>query len=530
MTISRRDMLAAGLAIPMVALGIPAAAALQAVAVETAAGRVRGARADRVARFLGIRYGQPTAARRFQPPQRAAPWGGIRDALDYGNQSPQLSIGLADAPILRGFAIDRPASEDCLFLNLWTAGNGDGGQRPVMVWLHGGGFVAGSGASLPYDGTRLADRRDVVVVTVNHRLGLFGHLWFDDAAGADYARSGNAGMLDLILALEWVRDNVAAFGGDPANVTIFGESGGGCKVSALMAMPAASGLFHKAIVQSGSLIKAHTPDTAAPMTRTIMGEFGLGPHDAAALAQLPMAAIAPKLRTIAAKVGWRMGPVTGRDLPAHPFDPGASTLSRDVPLLVGANKDEATLIAGMLDPTLFTLGDADLPAKLAALFPGRDVAALIADLRHIHPFASASDLYFTAASWMSVRRNAAIQAERQAAQGGAPVFTYLLAWETPVDGGKWKAPHALDLPLVFDNVALSSQLVGEGVQAQRVADAMSRAWTDFARHGNPGWPRYDAGERATMVFDASSMVVNDPDRAERDLLGGPPVNILAPGQ
>lgn len=530
MTISRRDMMATGLSAPLAALVTPAMAASEPVVAETDAGRVRGSRAGPVARFLGVPYGASTATRRFQPPLRVAPWQGIRDALDYGYQSPQLSIGLAEAPILKGFAIDRPASEDCLFLNVWTAGLGDGGKRPVMVWLHGGGFVAGSGASVPYDGTRLADRRDVVVITVNHRLGLFGHLWFDEAAGADYARSGNAGMLDLILALEWVRDNAAAFGGDPANVTIFGESGGGCKVSALMAMPAAKGLFHKAIVQSGSLIKAHTPETAAPMTRTIMAEFGLGPHDAATLARLPMAVIVPKLRAIAAKVGWRMGPVIGRGLPDHPFDPGASALSQDVPLLVGANKDESTLIAGALDPAIFTLAEADLAGKLTALFPDRDIAMLIADLRRIHPFASASDVYFTAASWLSVRRNAVLQAERKAAQGAAPVYSYLLAWEAPVGGGRWKSPHALDLPLVFDNVAVSPQLVGEGGQAQRVADAMSKAWTDFARSGDPGWPRYDVADRSTLVFDASSAVVRDPDQAERNLFGGPPVNILAPGK
>ncbi len=530
MTISRRNMMVAGLSVPLAGLAIPAMAAPEPVVVKTVAGRVRGTRAGRVARFLGIAYGASTATRRFQPPQRVEPWHGVRDALDYGNQSPQLSIGLAEAPILRGFAIDRPASEDCLVLNVWTAAFGDGGKRPVMVWLHGGGFVAGSGASVPYDGARLADRRDVVVVTVNHRLGLFGHLWFDEGAGTDYARSGNAGMLDLILALEWVRDNAAAFGGDPGNVTIFGESGGGCKVSALMAMPAAKGLFHKAIVQSGSLIKAHTPETAAPMTRSIMAEFGLAPHDATALARLPMAAIEPKLRAIAAKVGWRMGPVIGGDLPDHPFDPGASALSRDVPLLVGANKDESTLIAGALNPAIFTLAEADLAGKLGALFPGRDIAPLIADLRRIHPFARASDMYFTAASWLSVRRNATLQAERKAAQGAAPVFSYLLAWETPVGGGRWKSPHALDLPLVFDNVALSPQLVGEGGQAQRVADAMSQAWTDFARNGDPGWPRYDEVDRSTLVFDASSAMVCDPDSAERSLFGGPPVNILAPGK
>lgn len=495
--------------------------------VDTAAGRLRGIRASGVCRFLGVHYGATTAGRRFQPPRAMPRWSGIVDALDYGDQSPQLSMGLGEASILKGFAIDRRASEDCLVLNVWTAGTNDGARRPVMVWLHGGGFVAGSGASVPYDGTRLARRHDVVVITVNHRLGLFGHLSFGPAAGGAYAQSGNVGMLDLVLALEWVRDNASAFGGDPGNVTIFGESGGGCKVSALMAMPSARGLFHKAIVQSGSLIKAHTPETAAPMTRTIMAEFGLGPNDAATLAALPMAAIEPKLRAIAGKVGWRMGPVLGADLPQHPFDPEAPALSRDVPLLVGANKDEATLIAGAIDPGAFTLDEAGLAMKLAALSPNRDLAPA---LRRLYPFARPSDLGFTAASWMSVRRNASYQVERKAAQAGAPAFSYLLAWETPVEGGRWKSPHALDLPLVFDNVALSPQLVGEGGQAQRVADAMSTAWVRFARTGDPGWPPYDLQRRTTMVFDVSSTIVDDPYGAERLLFAGPPINTLAPGR
>jgi para-nitrobenzyl esterase len=527
MPLSRRHLLATGLVLPLAGVADAATAAAEPVVVETQAGRLRGTRSGRVARFLGIPYGATTAGRRFRPPRPADRWRGIRDALDYGDQSPQLRIGLAEASILKGFAIDRPGTEDCLVLNVWSAGANDRGKRPVMVWLHGGGFVAGSGASVPYDGTRLAERQDVVVVTVNHRLGLFGHLWFADAAGEAYARSGNVGMLDLVLALEWVRGNAAAFGGDPGNVTIFGESGGGCKVSALMAMPAARGLFHKAVVQSGSLIKAHTPETAAPMTATIMAEFGLGPNDAMALSRLPLGAIEPKLPAIAAKVGWRMGPVIGPDLPQHPFDPAAPAASIDVPLLVGANKDEATLIAGAVDPGAFMLDEAGLAKKLGMMSPTGDIAS---KLRRIYPFARPSDLYFTAASWMSVRRNATIQAERKAAQGGAPAHSYLLAWETPVEGGRWKSPHALDLPLVFDTVAVSPQLVGDGGQAQRVADAMSAAWARFARTGDPGWSRYDLARRTTMVFDASSGVVDDPDRAERLLFAGPPINTLAPGR
>lgn len=528
--VGRRGFVSGILATPLAAAMPPMTGAPPPV-VATRHGRVRGAWADGIASFKGVRYGADTAPVRFRAPSAPNTWRGVTDALDYGNQAPQLRIGLADATILQGFAIDRPASEDCLFVNLWTAEPRAGARRPVMVWLHGGGFVAGSGASAPYDGTRLAARHDVVVVTLNHRLGIFGHLWFAPEAGTAFADSGNAGTLDLVLALRWVRDNIAAFGGDPGNVTIFGESGGGCKVSALMATPAAKGLFHKAVVQSGSLIKAHTPATAAPMTRTIMADLGLGEHDAAALARMPYDEIAPKLPVIAGKVGWRLGPVIdGRSLMRHPFEPEAPGESRDVPLLVGANKDESTLIAGLLDPARFTLDEAGLSTRLATLYAGRDIPALVAGLRRVFPFATPSDLYFTAASWTSIRRNATIQAERKAGQGGAAAFSYLLAWETPVEDGKWKTPHALDLPLVFDNVAVSTQMVGPRAEAQQVADAMSAARARFAHTGNPGWAAYDAQTRTTMVFDVSSRVMQDPDRLERALLYGPPVNTLAPGQ
>ena len=516
---------------------LPCAAALRASptasnpVVRTTGGLVRGravsSGAHGVFAFLGVRYGAPTGEARFQPPRRVEPWAGIAEALDYGNQSPQLTIGLSTAPILRGLSIDRPESEDCLFLNVWTPAIADQEKRPVMVWLHGGGFVAGSGATVPTDGSRLAARQDVVVVSLNHRLGLFGYLAFPD--GSKFPDAGNAGMLDIVLALRWVRENIAAFGGDPDNVTIFGESGGGCKVSTLLAMPSARGLFHKAIVQSGSLIKAHTRDTATSLSEAIFKEFALGCDTANVLADLPYEQIASRLPAIARTVGWRMGPVIdGRVLETHPFDPDAPSASREIPLLVGANRDEATLIVGALDPSAFALQEADLEPRLAGLFPDRDAAELKSALAAIAPDASPSQRYFTAASWRSVRRNALIQADRKAAQGGAPIFSYLLAYRTPADGGRWGATHALDLPLVFDNVATSRVMAGDHSDAQLVADAMSAAWASFARTGSPGWPAYDVERRMTMVFDSESRLESDPDARQRKLFEGPPVNILAP--
>lgn len=529
--IDRRTLLAATTSLP-ITRWLWGDTSREDVVVDTGSGRLRGRRTGRVASFKGVRYGEETSTRRFRAAQPARRWAGIRDALDYANHAPQLSIGLGEASILAGLSIERPQSEDCLFLNLWASSPTTRAQLPVMVWLHGGGFVAGSGASHLYDGTRLADRENVVVVTLNHRLGIFGHWSLGDAAhGKATAALGNAGMLDIVLALRWVRDHIAAFGGDPGNVTVFGESGGGAKVSTLMAMPAAKGLFHKAIVQSGSLIRAHDAESAGELQRAVLNVYGLGPDDATLMVAMPFAAIQSRAGDVAKSVGWRMGPVVdGHHLPRHPCDPDGPAISRHVPLLVGSTRDESTLIAGAFDPGLFTLEESALPARLTRLVGAAAAPELIAGMRAIHPSARPGDLYFRIASWLSVRRNATIQAERKAAQGCAPAYAYLLAWETPVEGGRWKSPHALDLPLVFDTVDRASQLVGEGAEPQRVADAMRAAWGRFARTGTPGWPSFDPERRATMVFDVESRTENDPDGAERRLLAGPPVNTLAPGR
>jgi para-nitrobenzyl esterase len=490
-------------------LGVTPALAEASPLAATRAGKVRGRLVDGINVFQGVPYGASTAGRRFMPPLPAPAWSGVRDALDFGHQSPQL--GAERPSVYASWANPRPPGEDCLVLNVYTPGLRDGGKRPVMVWFHGGGFTSGSASSRYADGTRLAHRGDVVVVTVNHRLNAFGYLYLAGLA-PELADSGNVGNLDMVAALKWVRDNAAEFGGDPGNVTIFGQSGGGGKVSALMAMPAAAGLFHKAIVQSGSGIKAMEPGQAAENAKKVLAALQLGPADVGKLRALPMATITDALPGS----GAAFGPVVdGRSLPRHPFHPDAPAVSRAVPLLVGTAKDETTSLVGGRDESLFQLTWDQLPARLGPELRGMDVGQVIAELRRLEPAAKPSDVYFTATTEARFRRRAYLQAERKAAQGGAPAFMYLFAWETPVDGGKWKAPHSIEHAMVFDNVAKSASMVGSGPDQQKVADAVSGAWIRFAKTGNPGWAAYTPAARTTMVFNVESKAVDDPRRAQR---------------
>ena len=287
-----------------------------ATVVKTTAGAVRGARDGGIEIFKGIPYAAPPVGPlRFRRPAPAAPWDGVRDALEFGPSCPQPP----ERP--EGWAPEPSLSEDCLYLNVWTPGTGEGERRPVMVWMHGGGYSIGSGSWPVYDGTALARRGDTVVVTLNHRLGILGYLHLKELAGPEFASSGNAGMLDLVAALEWVRDNIAAFGGDPGKVTIFGESGGGAKVSTLIAMPAARGLFHRAAIQSGPGLRVKPPEQAAELARTIAGEICGGAFDL----QKMQAAPVERLREAQGKLGrsavFAFSPVLDPEvIPEHPGD------------------------------------------------------------------------------------------------------------------------------------------------------------------------------------------------------------------
>ena len=487
--------------------------------VNTQNGAVRGYKDGALKVFKGLRYGAPPlCALRFKPPRKPKPWSHVADAVGLG--SPALQAGLAPGERTGGrSAGDPPApgepgtSEDCLFLNVWTSGLDDA-ARPVMVWLHGGGFANGSGGAAMYDGAALARRGDVVLVTVNHRLNVFGYLHLGDLGGDP--SSGMAGMLDIVLALEWVHENIIRFGGDPANVTVFGESGGGWKVSLLQAMPAARGLFHKAIIQSGPGLRAIPRESATKTASTLLAALDISPGDLGRLETLP----AETIQAAAAPIGGdrlmnAFSPcLDGLALPRDPFHPDATPLSADIPLMVGTNKDETTLF-NLASPGFGTWTEVDLTERARAVFGDR-ADSVVEALREAYPDYSPTHLICAVQTVSMMWANSVTMAERKAERGGAPVFMYFLTWETPVARGALKSPHALEIPLVFDNIEAARNFMGRGDGPQRMADQMAPAWLAFARTGDPNtatlpvWPAYDARSRATMMFDLESQIVNDP--------------------
>lgn len=535
----RRALIAAaGAALALPALTIPALAAprgkkpeFQGVVAETSRGRVRGVNNDGIRTFKGIPYAASTeGVNRFRAPKPATPWKGIRDTLAYGPICPQETSPRPSYSA--SWASEQTMGEDCLVLNVWTPALRDHHKRPVMVWIHGGGFSTGSGANPVYDGTNLARKGDVVVVTLNHRLNIFGHLYLARAGGTEFAESGNLGILDLVAALRWVHTHIAEFGGDPANVTIFGQSGGGAKVSTLLAMPQTRGLFHRAIVQSGSHLDGLSLDEAHASALAFLKAADIPVTDLARLQKLPFEQLLAVHRKLMSAPGARpnFSPVVdGRFLPRAPWTPDGPAASAGIPMMIGTTRTETTALIGASDPSLFTLDEAGLRARLASWVPAGEMERVVAAYRKAAPAAIPSDLFFAITSARRVRQQAWLQAERKAAQNGAPVWLYELDWQTPVEGGKWKSPHSLDLAFVFDNVAKSESMVGKGEEQRALAEQMSGAWLAFARSGNPNhkglpqWPAFRASERATMVFDAKSRAVNDFRGDERQVLASLPV-------
>jgi len=492
--------------------------------VETASGRVAGYTAGGVHVFKGIPYGASTAgANRFLPPRQPEPWTGVREATAYAGRSPQAPAA-AQRPELAtvwGPVDTLPVGEDCLTLHVWTPGL-DNGKRPVLVWLHGGAFSYGSANSPRYDSVKLARRNDVVVVAVNHRLNIFGHLDLS-AHGERFARSGNAGVLDLVAALEWVREHAARFGGDPGNVTIFGQSGGGGKVCALLTMPGAKGLFHKAIVQSGASVRFAERERTAQLADAVLKHLGVGADQ---LAGLPLArlqeAVVPAQATLPRPSlplldRYNFGPVIdGSVLPAHPFDPAAPAVSDDIPILVGGTKDESAIFLAPDDAVWNrTLSEEEFDKRLSTV-AGKAAPELAAYYRHRDPAASPADRLITALTMsnFSVRSN--MLAERKAARGKAPVWVYDFAWESPAFGGRLKSCHSVEVPFVFDTL----DVIGERHHkpgAQALADRVSQTWVAFARTGKADWPAYRADKRSVMVFDDACKVFDDPDGEVRPL-------------
>ena len=490
--------------------------------VKTKMGKVRGFVSDGVNTFRGIPYGASTAGmNRFISPKRPEPWAGVRDASQFGAmafQDPPLKGIYAD--VLRGLAPVGPMnmSEDCLCLNVWSPALGVGHNRPVMVWMHPGGVVFWAGNSAWTDGANLARHHDVVVVSLNHRLGPLGFLYLGDVAGQKFAESGNAGMLDIIAALRWVQENIAAFGGDPDNVTIFGESGGGWKVSALLAMPAAQGLFHKAIVEYDVLVKGLPREKAAATTTAILGKLGIKDRVIDQLTTIP----AVQLQEAAE--GQNFVPVVdGSVLPRDPFFPDAPDVSAQVPLIIGNNRSETAywfLLGGIPDLE----DDAALKEYVKSHMGFNDVLAgkLIELYRRLNPSESRLDTVIGIAR-AEIRNEITTVAELKINKASAPVFRYEFEWEAPGFDGRYHSCHTFELPFVFDNVDAAPQLYGSSPDPRRydLARNMSGAWAAFAHNGNPShaglpeWKPYTLPDRATMLLNYSSELINDPDDDER---------------
>jgi para-nitrobenzyl esterase len=498
---------------------------------ETTAGRVRGGTARGALCFKGIPYaGSVSGANRFKAPPPVVPWTGVRDALRLG------------APTLQGphttYGEDEPApAEDCLFLNVWTPAL-DGKKRPVMVYLHGGGYVNGSAGSTAQDGGRLAAVYDVVVVAPNHRLGLLGFLWLGDLLGGDYASSGNQGMLDIVASLRWVRDNIAAFGGDPGNVTVFGESGGGAKVGTLLGMPEAKGLFHKAGIQSGAQLKRMPRAEATETAKRLLAALDLS--DARKLVDVPAQTLLQVQGTLShptpgyvappaslesfseSRVAGGFAPVIdGVHLPADPVDPQVSPLAADIPLMIANNKEEARFFF-MGQPEVFDLDEAGLKARVRPVFGPRS-DEMIALYRRLRPGATPSQLFIAMATALAMGNETITLADRKAAQP-APVYRYRWDYSSnfPIAGTKdtLGSGHATDIAPTFYNWD-EKGLQGDGPGVELAARHLSALWTSFARTGRPqapgvpDWPRYDTQTRPVLLIDVACKVVDDPDGEAR---------------
>lgn len=524
-------------------LALPAAGAAESLdaptsPVETTQGRVRGLRKGGVSRFLGIPYGEDTGAHRFQPPRPAQPWSGVRDCFTVGAKAPQGPItipGVTDgrmsmtAPGIRvvgavaRLTIPAPESENCLVLNVLTPEASHERKRPVMVWLHGGAFAMGSGLDPLSDGGLLAERGDVVVVSLNHRLNALAYLYLG-ALHDDFADSGNSGQLDIVLALQWVRDNIAAFGGDPGNVTIFGESGGGLKVGALLGTLPAQGLFHKAIEQSGPIVRLVSRDDGAEIAERTLATLGVAKADVHQLQTMDYRKIVAAASAVRLPSGppWlaerTLAPVVdGRSVPAQPFDRTATDLSRDIPLMIGTCRDECTLFLAS-DPDFGTMTVEQARKRFDEMLGDRAAAAFAA-YRSAAPDDQPSYWVSSMMTDRMFRTDTIKQADCKSAQNAAPVFMYRVDYQPRVVNRLLRSPHGTEVPLITGNM-IPTEFIGSGPEVEALSATMMQAWINFVHTGQPGqkglaWPRYDGRDRRTMIFDAACRVVSDPDPITR---------------
>ena len=527
---------------------------LEFIEIETSYGRIRGTKGDGLSTFKGIPYAGPVSGgNRYKAAPALQPWTGVRDALKSGPPSLQ-------SPLRPSFGTSEgmPA-EDCLFLNVWTPA-ADGRKRPVMFYSHGGGFTVGSGGAPYQDGANLARTWDVVVVATNHRLGLMGFLYLGELGGEEYATSGNQGLLDICAGLKWVHQNIEAFGGDPNNVMIFGESGGGAKTSCLYAMPSAAPYFNKASIESGPGIRMFPRDMAAETTMMVLKLLGLQKNEWRKLMDVP----SDKLLDVQVQLGRQpsggpltmnggrrgiggggrpggFGPVVdGSILPHHPFDPEAPSISKDKPLIVGYNRDETIFFFMESHNTdVFNLTETALKERLQKEF-GAQADEVFSTYRKSRPEAAPADLYIAISTARMIGFGAITIAERKFAQRGAPVYAYIFTYESQriVPGTQHKvgAAHALEIAYKFDLIRPTEKVPGAdpqqtatrtmmdtGPDSVKTAENMSQMWSTFARTGKPGakgqpeWPAYDTTRRATMLIDAECKVVDDPFGAERSL-------------
>lgn len=535
--------LCAGLALTALTLNsgmaqtIPATSAAYATGQENtlvtlADGQLLGAEHNGVFSYLGVRY---ATAERFMPPKKVEPWKGVIPAVTYGESCPIARMKAVAGDELFNPHRYLPESEDCQFLNVWTPGVNDGKKRPVMVWLHGGGYTSGSAIEgVAYDGENLSRNGDVVIVSLNHRLNVLGFLDLS-AYGEEYKHSGNVSMADIVVALEWVRDNIEALGGDPDNVTIFGQSGGGGKVRTLMGLPAADGLFHKAIVQSGAANPGVTVQkTSRRIAELTLENLGLTGDQVGQLTDLPYETLLTAANAAVSAAGKEEGleevryapTVDGDYLPAKPVDTAWVDQASDIPLLIGTVLNEQHTVTRFDPAELFADNknnwtDEQAMAKLAERYGDKAEAVGKAFLA-AYPDKKLGDAYFLDLSQRpGTRQNALLKAE----QGGAPVYNYVFTWESPAMGGIGMAWHCSEIPHVFANISLVPQATGGGADAYALSEKMSMAWVNFARTGNPNhaglpeWPQFDAENGAVMIFDNVSEVRYHHDTALLEAAG-----------
>ena len=502
--IDRRRLLGAAAGLAMTPSIVRAASVAAFRIVETALGRVRGTIEDGLHVFRGIRYGQ---AERFRAPRSSPPSRDIVEAVAFGPSAPQ-----------RGDKY-RPQSEDCLFLNIWTPEARAGDKRTVMVYFHGGAYSTGSVADPLNDGRHLA-ARDVVVVTVNHRLNALGYLYL---ARLDprFPDSGNLGQLDLILALKWIRANIAAFGGDPDRVMVFGQSGGGAKIATLMGTPAAAGLFHRAATMSGQQVTASGPLNATARARAFLTALKATPGE---LLTMPVERLVEGLDATDPIMGGSIyfGPVLDMKwLTRHPFWPDAHPQSNHIPMILGNTRDETRGFFGPDHPKIVGLGWDNLAERMAPeLKVDIHPEWVVREYRRLFPKHTPRQIFFAATTAGRSWRGQVEEAEARA-RAGAATWVYQLDFPSPVE--PWRgAPHTHDIPLVFGTLDAPGSITGTGAEARAVSEAMMDAFVVFARSGEASWPQYRLPERATMIFDAPPHVANDPRREQRELFARVP--------